>query len=117
MRPRLPLRWIAILYGRVAADMALSSGAYSGEDVVKATMAGAAVTMMTSALLKLGPAHAAQVLGELERWLEEHEYESIQQMQGSMSQKAVAEPAAFERANYIKVLSSFNPYDLAFTER
>ena len=114
---RLPLRWIAILYGRVATDLALSTGAYSGEDVVKASMAGAAVTMMTSALLKHGPAHATQVLDELKRWMDEHEYESIQQLQGSMSQKAVAEPAAFERANYIKVLSSYNPYNLAFTER
>jgi dihydroorotate dehydrogenase (fumarate) len=114
---RLPLRWIAVLYGRVAIDLALSSGAHAGEDVVKATMAGASVTMMTSALLKNGPNYATNVLAELERWMVEHEYESIQQMQGSMSQKAVAEPAAFERANYIKVLSSYNPYNLAFKER
>ena len=114
---RLPLRWIAILYGRVAADMAFSSGAYTGEDVVKATMAGAAVTMMTSALLKNGTGHAGQVLTELTSWMEAHDYESIQQMRGSTSQKAVAEPAAFERANYIKVLSSFNPYDLTLKER
>jgi dihydroorotate dehydrogenase (fumarate) len=104
---RLPLRWIAILYGRVKADFALTSGVHKSRDVVKATMAGAKVTMLASALLKKGPAKVTRLLVKLEKWLEENEYDSIQQMQGSMSQKAVADPSAFERANYMKVLNSF----------
>jgi dihydroorotate dehydrogenase (fumarate) len=71
-------------------------------------MAGAKVTMIASALLKKGPQRATKILSKLENWMVEREYESIQQMQGSMSQKAVAEPAAFERANYMKVLNSFS---------
>lgn len=105
---RLPLRWIALLYGTVEADFALTSGVHTSQDVLKGMMAGAKVTMMTSALLQRGPAHASGILKELEYWMEDHEYESIRQMQGSMSQRAVAEPAAFERANYIKVLTSFD---------
>ena len=104
---RLPLRWIALLYGRVDIDFALTSGVHKAEDVLKAMMAGAKVAMTTSALLKKGPKRATKILSKLEKWMEENEYESIQQMQGSMSQKAVAEPAAFERANYMKVLNSF----------
>lgn len=104
---RLPLRWIAILYGRIQADFALTSGIYTAEDVLKATMAGASATMMASALLKYGPEHAGHVLAELQAWMELKEYESISQMKGSMSQQAVANPAAFERANYMRVLSSY----------
>jgi dihydroorotate dehydrogenase (fumarate) len=104
---RLPLRWIAILYGRVQADLALTSGVHTAEDVLKATMAGASVTMLASALLKYGPEHGSHILAELEQWMELKEYESIVQMRGSMSQKAVAKPAAFERANYMRVLSSY----------
>lgn len=104
---RLPLRWIALLYGRVKADFALTTGVHTAEDIVKAMMAGAKVAMTASALLKNGPDYATRMLVELKSWLVEHEYESIQQMQGSMSQGAVAEPAAFERANYMKVLNSF----------
>jgi dihydroorotate dehydrogenase (fumarate) len=104
---RLPLRWIAILYGRVPADFALTSGVHKSRDIVKATMAGAKVTMLASALLKKGPAKVTRLLVKLEKWLEENEYDSVQQMQGSMSQKAVADPSAFERANYMKVLNSF----------
>jgi dihydroorotate dehydrogenase (fumarate) len=104
---RLPLRWIALLYGRVDVDFALTSGVHKAEDVLKAMMAGAKVAMTTSALLKKGPEKAAKILKKVEAWMEEKEYESIVQMQGSMSQKAVAEPAAFERANYMKVLNSF----------
>jgi dihydroorotate dehydrogenase (fumarate) len=103
---RLPLRWISILYGRVQADFALTSGVHKSQDVVKAMMAGAKVTMLASALLKKGPAKVTKLLGGLEKWLEENEYKSVQQMQGSMSQKAVADPSAFERANYMKVLNS-----------
>lgn len=104
---RLPLRWIAILHGRIKADLAATSGIHTATDVVKMLMAGANVTMMASALLHHGIGHVRQVLREMEIWMEEHEYESVRQMQGSMSQKAVAEPAAFERANYIKALHSF----------
>jgi dihydroorotate dehydrogenase (fumarate) len=105
---RLPLRWIAILYGHIQADFALTTGIHTTEDVVKAVMAGANVTMMASELLQKGIGRAAELQAGLENWMVEHEYLSIQQMRGSMSQKAVAEPAAFERANYMKVLSSFS---------
>jgi dihydroorotate dehydrogenase (fumarate) len=106
---RLPLRWIAILYGKVKADLALTSGVHTSEDAIKAIMAGANVAMTTSALLKRGTTAIQQILTGLEKWMTEREYESVQQMRGSMSQGAVAEPAAFERANYMKVLNSFNP--------
>ena len=106
---RLPLRWIAILYGKVKADLALTSGVHTSEDAIKAIMAGANVAMTTSALLKRGTNAIQQILTGLEEWMTEREYVSVQQMRGSMSQGAVAEPAAFERANYMKVLNSFNP--------
>ena len=104
---RLPLRWIAILYGKVAADFALTSGIHSAEDVIKAVMAGASVTTVASHFLKYGPESAADILSNMQSWLQEKEYESVAQMKGSMSQQAVGEPSAFERANYIKVLSSY----------
>jgi len=104
---RLPLRWVSILYGKVNADLALTSGVHTAADVLKAMMAGAKVTLLASALLKHGPAYAASLLEDLRAWMEAHEYESIQQMQGSMSQAKVADPAAYERANYMKVLQSF----------
>lgn len=104
---RLPLRWIAILYGRVQADFALTSGVHTPEDLVKSIMAGASVAMTASALLHNGIDHAQDLLTGFQSWLEEHEYDSVEQMKGSMSQQAVAEPAAFERANYMKVLSSY----------
>jgi len=104
---RLPLRWIAILYGRVQADYALTSGVHTAEDIVKAVMAGASVTMVASEFLQKGVGRASALLGDLTSWLEAHEYASINQMKGSMSQQAVAEPAAFERANYMMVLSSY----------
>ncbi len=104
---RLPLRWIAILFGRVAIDLALTTGIHSGTDLVKAVMAGSSTAMSTSALLKHGPAFAATILNEMVSWMEEHEYVSVAQMKGSLSQRAVADPAAFERVNYMKVLSSY----------
>lgn len=104
---RLPLRWISILSGKINTDFALTSGVHSHKDVLKAMMAGAKVAMMASTLLYNGEQYVGPLLSELENWMKEHEYESIQQMQGSMSQEAVAEPAAFERANYMKVLNSF----------
>jgi dihydroorotate dehydrogenase (fumarate) len=104
---RLPLRWIALLYGQVQADMALSTGVHSSEDVLKSMMAGAKVSMMASALLEHGIGRIQGLLSNIRYWMEEYEYESIKQMQGSMSQQAVAEPGALERANYIRELSSF----------
>jgi len=104
---RLPLRWIAILYGRLTVDLALTSGIHTSADVLKASMAGASVSMMASELLQNGPGRVPIMLAEIEEWMKDHEYQSIQQMQGSLSQKNVKEPAAFERANYMKVLASF----------
>ncbi|HEY5157098.1 MAG TPA: dihydroorotate dehydrogenase-like protein [Anaerolineales bacterium] len=104
---RLPLRWIAILYGRIQADLALTSGVHTAEDVLKAMMAGASVAMMTSVLLQKGFDQVPAVLQDMEKWMIDHEYTSVQQMKGSLSQKSVREPAAFERANYMKILHSF----------
>ncbi len=104
----LPLRWIAILYGRIQADFALTSGVHTAQDVLEAMMAGANVAMMASTLLESGPERLTRILADLQQWMEEHEYESISHMRGSMSQRAVAEPAAFERANYMKALNSFD---------
>jgi dihydroorotate dehydrogenase (fumarate) len=103
----LRLHWVAILYGHIHADMAITGGIHSAHDVLKAMMAGAKVAMMTSVLLKEGIDHLKTIHADLLTWMEEHEYESIRQMQGSLSQQKVAEPAAFERANYMKVLSSY----------
>jgi dihydroorotate dehydrogenase (fumarate) len=103
---RLPLRWISILHGKVDVDFALTSGVHSHRDVLKAMMCGAKVAMMASGLLHNGEQVVSQILNELEAWMKDREYASIQQMQGSMSQKSVKEPAAFERANYMKVLWS-----------
>jgi len=104
---RLPLRWISILHGKVDADLALTSGIHTHKDVLKAMMAGAKVAMTASNLLHNGEQAIGPLLSDLEAWMKEREYESIEQMQGSMSQKSVKEPAAFERANYMKVLGSF----------
>jgi len=103
----LRLHWIAVLYGTIKADMALTGGVHSATDVVKAMMAGAKVAMMTSALLKRGISFLDTIATELLVWMGEHEYDSIKQMQGSMSRNAVPQPGAFERANYLKVLSSY----------
>lgn len=105
---RLPLRWIALLSGRVPIDFAATGGVHTPEDVVKAVMVGAHATMMASALLQHGPGYVAYMLEGIRTWMETYEYESIQQMHGSMRQQAVAEPAAFERANYMKVLGSYD---------
>ncbi|MCL4275017.1 MAG: dihydroorotate dehydrogenase-like protein [Anaerolineales bacterium] len=104
---RLPLRWISILYGKVNADFALTSGVHTATDVIKAMMAGAKVTMTASTLLNHGEQAVGGILRGVEAWMKEREYESIEQMQGSMAQKNVREPAAFERANYMKVLGSW----------
>ena len=103
----LRLHWVAVLYGSVKADMALTGGVHCATDVVKSMMAGAKVAMMTSALLKRGISYLDTIATELLVWMGEHEYDSIKQMQGSMSRNAVPQPGAFERANYMKVLSSY----------
>lgn len=106
---RLRLRWVAILYGRIASDFAVSGGVHTAHDVVKALMAGGNVAMMTSAILENGIDYFGKVLHEVGEWLEEHEYDSLDVLRGSMSQRAVAEPAAYERANYLRVLTSYVP--------
>jgi dihydroorotate dehydrogenase (fumarate) len=103
----LRLHWVALLYGRVKSSLAITGGVHTAEDVLKAVMAGANVAMMTSALLRHGIEHAGLVLGQLKRWMEEHEYESIRQMRGSMSYQSTSRPDVFERVNYMKVLSSY----------
>ena len=101
------LHWIAILYGRVRASLAVTGGVHTAEDVLKSMMAGASVAMMTSALLEQGIGHVTTVLDQLVRWMEDHEYESIRQMQGSISRRSAPHPNAFERVNYMRVLSSY----------
>lgn len=104
---RLPLRWVAILYGRLRTSLAVTTGIHSAKDVLKMIMAGADVTQLCSVLLKRGPKEVSVILNELQAWMEEKEYESLQQMKGSMSHKSCADPAAFERANYMNVLHSY----------
>jgi dihydroorotate dehydrogenase (fumarate) len=102
----LRLHWVAILYAQLKADLAVTGGVHSAQDVVKAIMAGAQVAMMTSALLKNGIDHFRKVLADLSQWMEEHGYESIGEMRGSMALRSIADTSAFERANYLRVLSS-----------
>ncbi|MGA9116272.1 MAG: dihydroorotate dehydrogenase-like protein [Bacteroidota bacterium] len=104
---RLPLRWIAILHGRVPVSLAASGGIHTAEDALKMVMAGADATTMCSALLEKGPGHIGRVLADMREWMTSHEYASLSQMKGSMSQKSVADPAAFERANYMKALNAY----------
>ena len=106
---RLRLRWVAILYGSIKADMAITGGVHTAQDVIKSMMVGANTAMLTSALLKHGIDHLKVVLDGVVEWMEAHEYESIRQMQGSMSHKKCPEPAAFERANYMKILTEYTP--------
>lgn len=106
---RLPLRWVAMLYGRVPVDFAITTGVHTYRDALKGLMAGAKVTMMASELLQNGIVRITEILGEISRWMEEHEYRSVKQMIGSMSQQNVVETAAFERANYMKTLASYRP--------
>ncbi len=107
MAMRLPLRWIAILYDKVLADLAASSGVYNEKDVIKMIMAGAKATQMLSCLLKFGVGHIGDVLNRMKYWMEVNEYESLEQMRGSMSYRNAGDPAQFERANYMKVLNSY----------
>jgi len=104
---RLALRWIAILHGHVQASFAATGGAHSPEDVLKLLLAGADCVMLASSLLMKGPQHVRTLLDGVERWMAEREYVSVQQMKGSLSQRACPDPAAFERANYMKALKSY----------
>ncbi len=104
---RLALRWIAILHGRVDASLAATGGAHTAEDVLKLLLAGADCVMMASSLLKEGPTHVRTVLAGIEAWMAERDYVSVQQMRGSLSQRACPDPAAFERSNYMKALKSY----------
>jgi dihydroorotate dehydrogenase (fumarate) len=103
----LRLHWVAVLYGHLRADMAVTGGVHTVYGLLKSMMAGAKVAMSTSCLLRYGIEYAGQIIQDLKEWMEEHEYESIQQMQGSMSVRSATNAAAFERANYMKVLSSY----------
>jgi dihydroorotate dehydrogenase (fumarate) len=103
----LRLHWTAVMYGHISADIAVTGGVHRAEDVLKSVMAGASVDMMTSALLQNGVSHLDTVLSGIQQWMEEHEYQSIDQMRGSMSQRNVPNPAMYERANYMRVLSSY----------
>ncbi len=101
---RLPLTWIGILYGRIRANLAATSGVYGPKEVIKLLMVGADVTMLCSALLRNGVGHLRHVEQGVREWMEEHEYESVQQMQGSMSQQRCPDPGAFERAQYMRAV-------------
>jgi dihydroorotate dehydrogenase (fumarate) len=103
----LPLRWIGILKGMVQADLAITSGVHTGEDALKAALVGADVSMMAAALLRGGASHVTRMLADMQAWLDEHEYESIAQMKGSMSIGTAPNPDAFVRANYMKMLTTY----------
>ena len=104
----LRIRWVALLHGKVKCSLAVTGGFHTSEDVVKALLAGADVTHLCSALLAHGTEHLEVVLNGLVQWLEQHEYQSVQQMKGSVSQQHAIDPSAYERANYIDVLDSYS---------
>ena len=104
---RLALRWIAILRGRVHTSLAATGGAHTPDDVLKLLLAGADCVMIASSLLRKGPAHVATLVSGVEKWMAEREYVSVEQMKGSLSQQACPDPAAFERTNYMKALTSY----------
>jgi dihydroorotate dehydrogenase (fumarate) len=106
---RLPLRWIGILYGQLEVSLAASSGIHSGEDAVKALLAGADVAMTTSALLRNGPEHLTAMEAELRQWLEQHGHQSVAEIRGAASRQSAADPAVYERANYIRTLITISP--------
>lgn len=112
MAMRLPMRWIAMLYGRIGANLAATSGIHRATDALKMLMAGADVTMLCSVLLRRGIEHLAVIEREIREWMEEHEYESVEQLKGSMSQKNCPDPGAFERAQYMRALATYPAVDL-----
>jgi dihydroorotate dehydrogenase (fumarate) len=103
---RLPLRWVAILHRRHRVSLAASTGVHTAKDVVKVLLAGADVAMMTSALLRNGPDHLRPLEVQLRDWMDRHQLETLDQLRGRLSQRSVPNPAAYERANYIKTLAS-----------
>ena len=105
----LRIRWLAILHGRLNCSLAITGGVHNTRDVLKSLLAGADITHMCSALLRRGPGHLAVVLRSLDEWLNEREYESVQQLKGSVSQRNATDSAAFLRANYVNVLDSYQP--------
>jgi dihydroorotate dehydrogenase (fumarate) len=109
MAMRLPLRWIAILYDRIGASLAATSGIHRGTDAIKMLMAGADVTMLCSVLLRHGIAHLKVIEQEMKNWMAEHEYHSVEQLKGSLSHKNCDDPSAFERAQYMRALRTFRP--------
>ena len=106
---RLPLLWLAVLYGRMKASLAASTGVATAAEVVKYLLVGADVVMTTSALLRFGVGHMATLLGDLEKWLAPRGFTSLEQVRGIMSQRNMRDPQAFERANYIKILHDYRP--------
>jgi dihydroorotate dehydrogenase (fumarate) len=110
MAMRLPLRWVAILYGRVSSSLAATSGIHRASDALKMLMAGADVTMLCSALLRHGAAHIGTIERDMTAWMEQHEYESVKQLKGSLSQKNCEDPSSFERAQYMRAISTY-PYE------
>jgi dihydroorotate dehydrogenase (fumarate) len=107
MEMRLPMRWIALLHGRIGANLAATSGIHRATDALKMLMAGADVTMLCSVLLRRGIEHLRVIEREMSEWMEEHEYDSVEQLKGSMSQKNCPDPSAFERAQYMRALASY----------
>ena len=112
MAMRLPMRWIAMLYGRIGASLAATSGIHRATDALKMLMAGADVTMLCSILLRRGIEHIQVIEREMREWMEEHEYESVEQLKGSMSQKNCPDPSAFERAQYMRALETYPAADI-----
>jgi dihydroorotate dehydrogenase (fumarate) len=110
---RLPLTWIGILYGRIRASLAATGGAHGAEDVIKLLMVGANATMLCSALMRNGINHLRHIEREVREWMEEHEYESVKQMQGSMSQIRCPDPGAFERAQYMRAVKGMQHIHVA----
>ena len=109
MEIRLPLLWIALLHGHVQCSLAATTGVHSATEAIKYLMAGADVVMSTSALLRHGPSWLTAVRRDLVEWMERKGYESVDQLRGSMSQRAMPESMAFVRANYIRILESYKP--------
>jgi dihydroorotate dehydrogenase (fumarate) len=109
MAMRVPLRWIAILYERVGLSLAATSGIHRGADALKMLLAGADVTMLCSVLLRHGIPRLREIENEIRAWMEEHEYESVEQLKGSLSQKNCADPSAFERAQYMRAIAGYLP--------
>lgn len=111
MAMRVPLRWVALLFGKLRASLAATSGIHRASDVLKMLMAGADVTMLCSTLIRHGPRQISVIERDLVAWMEEHEYASVTQLKGSMSQKNCAEPSAFERAQYMRAISQYAAAD------